>query len=463
VKDNSPLDATGNDGGVPVDATGDDVDEPSDAPGNDGGEHVVDATGDDIDEPLDAPGDDGGEHVVDATGDDVDEALDAPGDDGGQHVDATSDDVLDDKEPLDSTGNEDDGNKQVDATGDDGGQHVDASTGDDGDKQVDGATGDEGDNDNVSNDGNNRFVCTIVNHPGPCGWKIAHQCICEDYEVPIQCKGNVNESCLRLVHPECMRLWERVSSSAITPLDPSLQFNLVCPMHHPQFQKSYKSDMPYLKQRNHPSPMNRQTLTQPPTSNETAKPNENDSSYSSPSDSSTSSSNSNRDQSQSSNSKKKGTAELLSENKETSPMIKGMDVMESEAAKYKFEREKNKYSCSEHLERFRQIQISRGMDPTHAVPLAKKNSSSDSSGSSSSSSDSSSDSSGSSSSSSAVGTDSSNKTPVAKIVLPGDDDDVDITDFVDHGGGMKATIATKAMRVMTTTRRTMATTTPSKK
>jgi hypothetical protein len=52
---------------------------------------------------------------------------------------------------------------------------------------------------------------------------------------------------------------------------------------------------------------------------------------------------------------------------------------------------------------------------------------------------------------------------VAKIVLPGDDDDVDITDFVDHGGGMKATIATKAMRVMTTTRRTMATTTPSKK
>jgi hypothetical protein len=35
---------------------------------------------------------------------------------------------------------------------------------------------------------------------------------------------------------------------------------------------------------------------------------------------------------------------------------------------------------------------------------------------------------------SAVGTDSSNKTPVAKFVLPGDDD-VDITDFVDNGGG----------------------------
>jgi len=64
------------------------------------------------------------------------------------------------------------------------GKHVDAATGDDGDEQVD-ATSDEGNNDNVCNDDNNRFVCTIVNHPGPCGWKIAHQCICEDYEVPI--------------------------------------------------------------------------------------------------------------------------------------------------------------------------------------------------------------------------------------------------------------------------------------
>jgi len=41
VKDNSPVDATGNhDGGVPVDATGDDVDEPLNAPGNNGGQHV---------------------------------------------------------------------------------------------------------------------------------------------------------------------------------------------------------------------------------------------------------------------------------------------------------------------------------------------------------------------------------------------------------------------------------------
>ncbi len=205
--------------------------------------------------------------------------------------------------------------------------------------------------------------------------------------------------------------------------------------------------------------MNRQTLTQPPTSNKTAKPNEKDSSYSLPSNISTISSNSKRDQSQSSKSKKKGTAELHSENKDTSPMIKGMDVMDSEAAKYKFEREKHKYSCSEHLERFRQIQISHGMDPTHAVLSAKKNhsnsgssdSSSDSSGSSSSSSavgmdssnknnkvqqvdTSSSNSSGSSSSLAAVSMDSSNKTPVAKIVLHSDND-VDISDFVDNGGG----------------------------
>jgi hypothetical protein len=310
---------------------------------------------------------------------------------------------------LDATG--DDGDEQVDATGDDGGKHMDVATGNNGDEQVD-ATSDEGDDDNKCNDGNNRFVCTIVNHPGPCGWKIAHQCICEDYEVPIQCKGNVNESCLCLMHPECMMLWERSLSSAITPLDPSLQFNLVCPMHHPQFKKPSKSDMPYLKQRNHPSPMNRQTLTQPPTSNETAKPNEKDSSYSLPSDISTSSSNSKRDQSQSSISKKKGTAELHSENKDTSPMIKGMDVMDSEAAKYKFEREKNKYSCSEHLERFRQIPISRGMDPTHAVPSAKKNRSY------SGSSDSSSDSSGSSSSLSALARTHQTKTIKSNKPIP---------------------------------------------
>ena len=293
MTDNSPLDATGDDGGEPVDATGDDVD--NDATGDDRGKHV-DATGDDVDEPLDATGDDGDEQV-DATGNGVlDEQVDATGDNGCKHVckhvDATGDDVLD--EPFDATG--DDSDEQVDATGNDGGKHVDAATGDDGDEQVD-ATGDEGNDDN-------RFVCTIVNHPGPCGWKIVHQCICKYYEVPIQCKGNENESCLCLVHPECMMLWERSSPSAITPLDPLSQFNLVCPMHHPQFKKPYKSDMPYLKQRNHPSPMNRQTLTQPPTSIETEKPNEKYSFYSSPSDSSTSSSNSNSDQSQSSKSKK---------------------------------------------------------------------------------------------------------------------------------------------------------------
>jgi len=89
-------------------------------------------------------------------------------------------------------------------------------------------------------------------------------------------------------------------------------------------------------------------------------------------------------------------------------MIKGMDVMESEAAKFKFGRDKIKYSSSEHLEHFRQIQISCGMDSMHAVPLANC--------SDSGSSDSSSNSSGSSSSSSAVGTDTSNKTDKVKQV-----------------------------------------------
>jgi hypothetical protein len=74
-----------------------------------------------------------------------------------------------------------------------------------------------------------------LNHCGPCGWKIAHQCIGEDHDVPIQCKGNLNESCLRLVHPECMLLWERLSS-AITPVDALSQFNLVCPMHRPNYK-----------------------------------------------------------------------------------------------------------------------------------------------------------------------------------------------------------------------------------
>jgi hypothetical protein len=87
----------------------------------------------------------------------------------------------------------------------------------------------------VGNDGNNRFECTSVNHHGPCGWKIAHQCIQEDHDVPIQCKGNLNESCLCLKHPECMWLWEG-SSSAITPVDAFLQFNFVCPMHHPHYK-----------------------------------------------------------------------------------------------------------------------------------------------------------------------------------------------------------------------------------
>jgi hypothetical protein len=354
---------------------------------------------------VNATGDDG-DKQVDATGDNCDEQVDATGDDGDEQVDATGDD----------------GDEQVDATGDDGDEQADA-TGNDGDEQVD-ATGD----DNVGNDGDNRFVCTSVNHRGPCGWKIAHQCICKDHDVPFQCKENLNESCLRLiVHPECMWLWER-SSSAITPVDALLQFNLVCPMHHPHYKKPYMSDMPYLKQRNHPSPMNRQTFTQPPTSKETTKPNEKSSSSgpstdSSPSDSSTSSSNSNSDCSQSIKYKRSGKAELIPKNKDSSPMIKGMDIMASESAKFAFERDKHKYSSSEHLERYRQIQISCGMDPTYAVPSANCSDSGSSSSSSISS--------GSSLSSSAVGTDTSNKTPVATIVH-GDDGDQEC-DFVDNG------------------------------
>jgi hypothetical protein len=41
-------------------------------------------------------------------------------------------------------------------------------------------------------------------------------------------------------------------------------------------------------------------------------------------------------------------------------MIKGMDIMALESAKFAFDRDKSKYSSSEHLERYRQIQISRG-------------------------------------------------------------------------------------------------------
>jgi hypothetical protein len=82
----------------------------------------------------------------------------------------------------------------VDATGDDSDEQVDAETGNDGDKQVD-AIGDDSDEQvDATNHVGNRFVCTSVNHCGPCGWKIAHQCIGKDHDVPIQCKGNLNES-----------------------------------------------------------------------------------------------------------------------------------------------------------------------------------------------------------------------------------------------------------------------------
>ena len=110
-------------------------------------------------------------------------------------------------------------------------------------------------------------------------------------------------------------------------------------------------------------------------------------------------------------------------------MIKGMDIMASESAKIVFGHYKLKYSSSEHLERYRQIQIARGLDPTYAVPSANR-----SDGSVNSSGSSSSNSSGSSSlSSSAVGTDTSSKTPVATIVDGYSDKGNDGDD--DRGGG----------------------------
>ena len=51
-------------------------------------------------------------------------------------------------------------------------------------------------------------------------------------------------------------------------------------------------------------------------------------------------------------------------------MIKGMDIMASESAKHVFDCYKQKYSSSEHLEHYRQIQIARGLNPTYAVPSA---------------------------------------------------------------------------------------------
>jgi hypothetical protein len=100
----------------------------------------------------------------------------------------------------------------------------------------------------------------------------------------------------------------------------------------------YTSDMPFLKQRNHPSQMNSQTFNQPPNSKETAKPNEKSSpsgrsTDSSPFDNSTNSNNSNSDRSQSNIYKRLGIAELLPE-KDSSPMIKGMGIMASESAKF---------------------------------------------------------------------------------------------------------------------------------
>ena len=374
------------------------------------------------------------------------------GDDGlnvtcnnGDGVDAGKDGIKGKDACMDVTINDDDGvvvgndgiNNDGDGVNSGNNDNNDDNEGNKGNNVVEGNDGDKG------NDGDNRFDCTSVNHPGPCGWKIAHQCICKDLEVPIQWKGNLNESCLCLVHPECMWLWE-CSLSAITPVDALSQFNFVCPMHHPHYKIPYKSidgmsDMQYLKQRNYPSLPNSQTLTQPPTSKKTVHPNEKSSSslvghltarhltallIAAIVTVIAAKATKTRDQS--------GSAELLPE-KDSSPMIKGMDIMASESAKHVFNHDKLKYSSSEHLERYRQIQISRGMDPTFAVPSANRSDASiNSRGRNLSPS---SNSSGSSLSSSAVGTDTSQKTPVATIVdgYRFDGDDGDQCDSVDNG------------------------------
>ena len=105
--------------------------------------------------------------------------------------------------------------------------------------------------------------------------------------------------------------------------------------------------------------------------------------------------------------------------KHPSPMIEGIDLITSENAKQFFECDKHKYSSKTHLEGFRQLMISHGMDPGHVAPptSASEGTSRSSSSSSSSSGSSSTSSLGISSatsaldSSSAIGTDVSRPIP----------------------------------------------------
>jgi hypothetical protein len=50
------------------------------------------------------------------------------------------------------------------------------------------------------------------------------------------------------------------------------------------------------------------------------------------------------------------------------PMIEGIDLITSENVIQLFECDKHKYISKTNLERFRQLMISRGMDPGHADP-----------------------------------------------------------------------------------------------
>ncbi len=109
------------------------------------------------------------------------------------------------------------------------------------------------------------------------------------------------------------------------------------------------------------------------------------------------------------------------DSKHPSPMIEGIDLITSENVKHIFKCDKGKYSSKANLECYRQLMITRGMDPTHGILSVNQKSnegeytpnggSSRSSSSSSSSSGSSSTYSLSSSFSSAIGSDVSKPIP----------------------------------------------------
>jgi hypothetical protein len=89
-------------------------------------------------------------------------------------------------------------------------------------------------------------------------------------------------------------------------------------------------------------------------------------------------------------------------------MIKEMDVMTSDNAKFGFDCDKNNYKSPTHVKCLRQLMITRGMDPKYVDLSIKVKSNEEDYSSDSTSSSSGSSSSSSSSSSSATGSDGSN-------------------------------------------------------